>query len=581
LLATLDDVVDEFGSARTLAVEVLGLPEFGGHATKPVVRALGELLHHPLGPAVAAETLAVLASAADVVDTSMVLATLDRALRKEFACRPRRLELRHQVAELVGSARTRTERIDVLCDLVGSEPSFDVSNSCMDFYWSVRADRSCHFDDEMAAAWLRGVSAEFSADSFFADHRDDLLDAFAALDWPERLEVAGNPALFSEGERLLPHVLVSHTRQVLTNPACPGELLERIRCPYDQATLELAVRAGSGVTSLLLVRRQFQRLTDDELCDLATQLPLSTVRMLRRVGLLSTDLFLSGALSDLDLTDVDILREVVRPADLDDWYSSVPDHWDSLSTLLRELGQSEQFEAAASCVIQEVYWSGNPVPVWVAAEARAAGYRRLADVCEERVDLSGLTVDDAPLARSMGDRVRAACPGIEAVHRPLPERPRLAGLTSPVLERFTYPDWLQLCHGQYLPGAPQWSIHLFRRTKDLKRNATRMQNCTADYADAMHAGDMFIVAVVHDDGQVLNAELAPGRGSWNVGQVNSFGNEYDVDPDVRPALKVLLDSMSRPADDDPWESLQSPSRTCSVRRDRRRERSSAARRRRR
>ena len=67
---TLAEAEARFGSARRLSELVLGFPVSGGHATRRVIRAVGQLLRHPLGPAIAAEALSWAASIADAVDAS-------------------------------------------------------------------------------------------------------------------------------------------------------------------------------------------------------------------------------------------------------------------------------------------------------------------------------------------------------------------------------------------------------------------------------------------------------------------------------------------------------------------------------
>lgn len=73
---TVDEVADEFGSARSLAQLLFGYPINGGHATRPMVREIGRLLHHRLGPAVATEALAVAAEVQHLIDTNTLLAIL-------------------------------------------------------------------------------------------------------------------------------------------------------------------------------------------------------------------------------------------------------------------------------------------------------------------------------------------------------------------------------------------------------------------------------------------------------------------------------------------------------------------------
>jgi hypothetical protein len=580
-LTTLDEVVAEFGSARNLAVEVLGRPEFGGHATKPAIKALAYLLQHPIGPAVAAETLAVLASVADAVDTATVIEVLCRARGKLATCKPRRLELRHEITQQLVHLRGRADHVNLLWEVACTEPWFDELDRHRDFYWTLGAHRSAYVEDELATLWLRGERDDFSADAFFGAPAAHFVAKFKELDWSQQVQIAEHPVLFDLGESLLPLCLLTLTRHVLSNRACPSELSERVRNPYDRATLELAVRAGLGVSSTLLVRRQMEQLDGEALCDLAERLPLATVRMLRHVGLLDTEMLMSGALSGLDLTDVDLLQEVLRPEREDDWSESGFDPWKALVSLLTRREPSEEFEVAAAEALRQLIWQGAAVPVQVAQSIRSAGFTRLSSLSEGGIDVSLLTAADALLVAQMGSRITSTCPGIPANQRPQAARADLAGYQGPIGDRFIYPEHLVRRHGLQLPGATSWTFGLFRRTRDLESNALQMRNCTAGYADAMHAGEVVIATVTHRDGTVLNAELSPRGCMWEVGQINSFGNEYDVDPDVRPGLLRLLNPAVTRTWVGEWDGVEAPHRRCTTRRDRRRKRATAARRRKR
>jgi hypothetical protein len=85
---TVDDAATRFGTARVLAESVLGRPRDRGHATADVIRAIGRLLLHPLGPALAAEAVTLAAVVGDVLDTGAIRDLLALAWSSDAAGRP-------------------------------------------------------------------------------------------------------------------------------------------------------------------------------------------------------------------------------------------------------------------------------------------------------------------------------------------------------------------------------------------------------------------------------------------------------------------------------------------------------------
>lgn len=116
-LTTVDQVAEHFGNARRLARTVLGSPASGGHATKPAVRTLGQLLHHRLGPAVAAEALSWAAAVADVADSTTIEELLRTAGDSYVALRPIVLADRPPMIGYLHRQRTPSARRAALLDV--------------------------------------------------------------------------------------------------------------------------------------------------------------------------------------------------------------------------------------------------------------------------------------------------------------------------------------------------------------------------------------------------------------------------------------------------------------------------------
>lgn len=141
--ATVADVADRFGSARDVAVTLLGYPVSGGHATRPVIRRIGALLTQPAGAARTAEALTFAAAASDLVDTAGIEQLLDAALRETVAYRPTGFdELQIQLASQFESAGMQRRRRLLV-------EAYENHRSSFRSYWGIWTDWARrYFEDD-------------------------------------------------------------------------------------------------------------------------------------------------------------------------------------------------------------------------------------------------------------------------------------------------------------------------------------------------------------------------------------------------------------------------------------------------
>jgi len=319
-LRTIDDVHDCFGSARVLTETILGYPVSGGHATKPVVRAVGSLLHHRLGPSVAAEALSWAASVAEVVDTAMIEALLAAATDAHTVCRPLTLADRLDLQDRLLRIDHRPARLAELLRLWHDTPASVEPIELDGFFarWNDQPLGSFEDEDDCGERNAR-------VDGTFRVLPDLLERAASDVEQAELLasiapyqlrQLAAWDRLFDLPDETVGACLLRYTAMVLAHPSCPEGLRSRVRFPCDVATLELALRAGPGFAEKPQLRRMLHGLSPDDRAHLLAVIPLVFVTALRHGGLLRPADLLTGDLAVLDLDDAEVrFAALGRPDD--------------------------------------------------------------------------------------------------------------------------------------------------------------------------------------------------------------------------------------------------------------------------
>lgn len=577
-LTTIDEVAEHFGSARQLVLAVLGSPAAGGHATKPVVRAVGQLLHHQLSPAVAAEALSWAAAVADAVDTTTIEALLRTAADSAVALRPIRLADRHLLADCVSQQRTptarraalldiwRTHRADALCSL---HQQFDARESRLStrppsqhgcgvghYYWDPNTD-----DEVDVAAWLASLNdPDPSASTRYVQTPGTRLrarlESAASADQRRAIlvdasseairQLLNHDDLLDLAVDAIEYLLLEFTRQMLASPACPSRLHEVLTAPYDLATLELTLRAGMAHYCRGRIRSMLERLDPATRERFAATIPVEYIVGLRVAGLLSVDM-LVNELADIDLTNSRNCEAALPQhrfqlpeflPDLVDAFTSGRPECRRLIPLVEYIRPRELTAGHLDRLAVDGFPDVQRVAVrWIAESSTNSS---------ARVDLAAR---HAPAALLAGGAVVASCPGIPAARRPaaplgwLAERrwseTRSAG-------RFVYPPTLAALDGVRLPDHPSWRVTLPPDAVALERNARCMANCTAGYRHSTEAGECFILIVddtsgTTDDGNArINVAVYVRRGRLRIGEINSAGNRYRHPAWMRSSLQQLL-----------------------------------------
>lgn len=581
-MSTLDEVASQFGTARKLSEMVLGFPVAGGHATKRVVRSVGRLLHHHLGPAVATETLSWAASAAGVVDTAAIEGLLESAESAPVACRPLRLEDRWGLQEhlvridsMAARRRTLLKRFgDRPQGLLDPRPPGDWGRPIGSFDWSwdewdLRAD-----DDLNVRIWLEdieiklkdmgrpGIVERLAAAGSTAVQVEMVADASRT----ELEELARSTLVFDLDEAIVARCLLEATAALLTNPACPPALSDRVRHPYDMATLELAIRAGCRHVDALRLRRLLSRLDADAYAHLLATVPERFLDALRRCGLMSLGDLTVGRLAAVDLSEewtaaAAFGRSHVWPC------SRVPD------VLVEALRSHRQ--------AGELVWLLDSAPLGAlrAEHARVLidqGSAVVAKSALRHLPLCELTARDAAVAAAVGGPWAAACPGLPASRRPA--RGDTQGAYDPPEaggRPYSYPRPIAALTEEAFDEAPGWTVELPKTSAEVEENARLMRNCTAEFVYTIDDGTDYLVIVTDPQRQRYNVRLVRDGQRFVVDEINSRGNSGIKPAWIAHAFRIRLDSPYRPdtASEDP-----PPSRRPSDRRDRRRSRSRAARR---
>lgn len=574
-MRTLDEVEARFGSARNLCETVLGFPISGGHATRRAIRATGLLLRHRLGPALAAEALSWAASVSTLVDAATVETLLEAASTAEATYLPLRLDERHLLEAHLGRVRLPAQRRRRALDLWRSH---ERERWLPDWLamppWRFHDDEH---DEVELVAWLSRAPDSEGNTGPNPRHRlvlpaglvdvaeQEQLGLFVQLDAGEREAVARSEVLFGLAGELVAACLAEHPGAVLANPSCPEALRRRVRHPYDEATLELAVRAGAGHYEVARVRRLLEGAGAALRSHLRASSPVEYAAARRCCGLLTL-----ADLDGIDLADRRVAEVVLgRPRD---WPGRrIPE------VVVEALIEHPQAEHLVWVVerTDAVALRGEVVLRRLVDEAPAP----VAAAALVKLDPAALQARDAELAGRLGRFWMARCPGIPASERPDRESLDLwaeaAGVDRDDVP-FHYPPVVQALAGRDYPEAPGWSVSLPVTPSEVERNGKLMRNCTASF-DAVITGGWCFLLIVHDPrGRRYNAEIYRDEGRYRVGQIDSFANGGIEPAWLRPALEARLAAPEHP----PRRCRPDlPPRPRHDRRERRRARASSARRR--
>lgn len=578
-MATIEKVADEFGAARAIAVAVLGAPAAGGSATRPTIWATGHLLTHRLGPALAAEALSWAASVAELVSASAIEEFLTAATESEIVCRPLRLDDRHVLHGHLERCRTDSERRDGLAQLWQSRgdhfrwrqddvylSSFDWSSDSFQEppCWAIDAPPCSNPDHPICWAdsgtAMPGPERPTGAEVFASHDGLSQRRLFDLLGWAEQAEVAADDRLFDLDEEVVASCLVDHTATVLANPACPQGLRDRVRYPYDPATLELAIRSGPGHFEVARARHILEDLNEAEHRRYMEQLQLPYLRSLRACGLNTLGELTTGRLAGLDLSDRDTAEAILGTPD--DW------HWRRLPNHVVDV---LVHHPQAADLAWSITGTGRPVIGLDLARrlAREAPVGIAQIALRDLIPVEQLEADDAALALTCGDYWSAQCPGIAAEHRPAARIPtvyegpiqaswldldRRESRLSPRRSAnapFVYPEVIETLQRPYL-GAPGWTVSLPETPADLAANADAMRNCSSGYWTAIDAGDSFIVVIEDPSGRRYNAAVNRSNSAtgprYRVGEVNSWANRGHAPDWITPAMNARLATPFRPLD---------------------------------
>ena len=566
--STLSEVEDHFGTARRVTESVLGYPVSGGHATRRAIRAVGRLLTHRLGPALCAEALTWAASVARTVETSTLETLLELAGDAQGAYRPWRLEYPPPALEAIATLPRAASRRQALLDLwrrsraALHELDLEYRRDTLPLGFE---DGDCGVED--LALWLRTCNDHSDIGSLCDMHPAEQLRLIEAADAEELERIARSERLFDLDVSVVGTCLLQATRTTLDNEACPIELRDRVRHPYDQATLELAVRAGPGYFEAARVRRMLGELGENTWRELVEAEPKKALEVLRTLGFITADELATGRLRHLDLGD--------RATSLALFGSSL---------------ESTTLDVAFDVMVHhpdagELAWLLDETPIGRLSPEQArylasTGCAPIAKAALRHLPLARLVPSDWELAVRCGVPWMAACPGRSAVERPtVPARVLEAWRAPASRSRWIwYPTELLDLEDTRFAQAPGWRVSLPRTAADVERNAKVMRNCTATMVADILDGLTFVVVVHDPEGHRYNVEVTRVRTGFVVGQVNSWRNG-GIEPSwIRTGFTQRLsgrDESSR------WDDDGVPRRSATPRRDRRRTSARVARRRKR
>ena len=507
---TLTDVRAEFASARELAEATLGYAANGGRATKPVVRALGQLLQHRLGPAVACEALALASGIGDVIDAHTVETLFHEALEVRTACRPSRIDelgaLRDRLLAEPTIRRRRQALLSLWSQIHWSSPQEswdewrDLSHSV---FW---LDFTRDMDLSLDSFWLseRWQSGNEVADVFqvlLHCEPDDGLHVLRAQAQAGIDELVRHPDLFELRDCIVSALAHMCPQQVFRHPRCPSEILQHLRAPRSMATLVLALRAeiaGYGHTiDAVAFKRLLSALDDNQLTELV-RLGVGTElsRVMYRAGLLTPEK-LCGPLASVFLND-------------DDLRSVLPGPWVEASRFVAEVVKRHPNHDFVARLLQ------------ILPSSAMTGVALLPSSLVHEM----LSHPDSTVRRG-AERHADVCPGLPARLR-RPSQPIRHCDPSEVKPKTVlhYDDRFNTLDGVGLLDRPGWHLALPRSVGGLASNARVMRNCTVDYAGAILDGE-YVVLIVHSpDGDRFNVGLKRCVGErWFIEQINGYANQ--------------------------------------------------------
>jgi hypothetical protein len=490
-----DDVIEAFGSARTLTEEVLGFPLSGGAATRRAIRLVGVLVSHRLGPALAAEALSWAACTSKLLDPSTTERFLEDVAHAGSTYRP--LEIADRLAicdQLTG--RPPAKRLATLLEMwwkpENGDRRWDLRNtdpwhvnayqnpsefSGESHRWAQQAGTDFYrlFDGDDTWWWLSDPieATVYAAPATVATRSGERQMAwFEGLPAQAKIDMASDPIVFDLDDRVVAAWLQEQPRQVLANSACPPGLLSRVKHPYDLATLELALASGRW-KSAGRVARLLQALDHDVFADLFGRYRYAIVEVLRKAGALRSALDRSRG--------------------------------DTAAAIIAELPADQ------------------------------------------------LTASDIPLVLESEDgRLLITCPGIPAVIRPPQGHPLVTGdfirwmwEAGPQGGGVIWyrADILEL-DGQPLPFAEAWTVSLPFSLEDLKYNAGLMRNCTADYFGQLAGGKYLLLILERGDIRV-NVGLAHDCSRWEVDELQARPRKSIIgDQALHRAIRILASTLS-------------------------------------
>ena len=569
---TVAEVEVRFGSARQLTEEVLGFPVSGGHATRRAIRAVGRLIQHRLGPSLTAEALTWSASLASDLDSSTIEAFLEFTAESPGVYRPWRLGNPPDVIEPIRAFASPSSRRGKLCELWTHTRS-NLHNPESDY----QRDRQlvpfevCNDGYDDLAAWLRDTSFEDDERVFegMANLSPEQQRHLAENATPAEIDrLAQHVDLFEMDDEVVARCLLQSTRHTLQNPACSQEIRDRIRHPYDLATLELALLAGPECFERSRVCRMVAELDSESLRAVVAAEPTVILEGLRGLGLASADEILSGRLGQLDLQDHNVCRALFGDPET--------------SNAIDVVSEVALRHPRAECLA----WWFDDAPLG-AMPAPAA--RRLIDLAQPSIakaamrhlSLDLLAPSDKECAARCGDAWLAACPGLTAWERPPLPLSRLGpgpNRSIPTAALVWYPQQLLELESTTFKQGPGWRVTLPRTADDIRHNAKVMRNCTASLIEDVLEGSLFLVIVHDPEGHRFNVAITKERDHFVVGHINSWANGRIEPPWIRTAFTRRLNGLEESA---VWENQANPCRSPRPKRDRRRTRARIARQRRR
>ncbi len=499
---TLAEVSEHFGSARHLAEIVLGFPINGGHATKPMVRLLGELLHHPLGPAVAAEALAFAAEVQHLVPTTTIEALLREYVTVPSARGiPGRDELDDAVESIELEPRQRRHQMTLKCCAPLARFDAEIERLLARNTWSASSARAWHeYGPSFEVIHLRWAVESLNVLPTFAAPHDVeaiLLQSQASPDVAhDQLALVAHTSPCEFYGQMLRLDLVTDPRFAwLTTYLGVHEwqlVLSYFENPAAFRSASSALRHGADLPPTLLVALMLMLPASNEHRRrrfISRRLVKHLARHSdRRVRLALATHILPG---DLTTETVDSLAAELARA-TEDWY---------LLSALRSA-----VPAFAASAVGGLTRMGCRVDC-SAVHCGASRVGLLLDTTAHRDDPSWV-----PFLAGISGSQRHRHAELSASSR---------GSRTP----YHYPAAVRRLAGQKLPGHTDWAVRLPVNERELRMNAAEMGNCTAGYGRAIECGDEFVLIIDGPAGQACNVSIELYDGRWTVTESRARFNE--------------------------------------------------------